>query len=204
MFIRLRAIYHRALHAYIVWNNETRRKLAALKRYPCAVVAAYKAAYAFLAIPTHENLFQPLTPVLIEPAKIQRYERELLNGLRNDQVRNIAITGEYGAGKSSVLRTFVHRHPEFVYAFVSLATFGKDNESPGRLSLLAIPTWPRILRGPPNPPPRQGRNLNPRQTRLNPISLLGSRRRSSSSSCTPSLQRHFPRPALRESTRPRA
>ncbi len=34
MFIRLRAIYHRALHAYIVWNNETRRKLAALKRYP--------------------------------------------------------------------------------------------------------------------------------------------------------------------------
>ncbi|MCF4982500.1 hypothetical protein GIW61_29585, partial [Pseudomonas gessardii] len=125
------------MHAYIVWNNETRRKLAALKRYPCAVVAAYKAAYAFLAIPTHENLFQPLTPVLIEPAKIQRYERELLNGLRNDQVRNIAITGEYGAGKSSVLRTFVHRHPEFVYAFVSLATFGKDNEISGASELVS-------------------------------------------------------------------
>lgn len=137
MFIRLRAIYHRALHAYIVWNNETRRKLAALKRYPCAVVAAYEAAYAFLATPTHENLFQPLTPVLIEPGKIQRYERELLNGLRNDQVRNIAITGEYGAGKSSVLRTFVHRHPEFVYAFVSLATFGKDNEISGATELVS-------------------------------------------------------------------
>ncbi|WP_205548081.1 hypothetical protein [Pseudomonas carnis] len=137
MFIRLRAIYHRAVHAYIVWNNEIRRKLAALKRYPCAVVAAYKAAYAFLATPTHENLFQPLTPVLIEPGKIQRYERELLNGLRNDQVRNIAITGEYGAGKSSVLRTFVHRHPEFVYAFVSLATFGKDNEISGTSDLVS-------------------------------------------------------------------
>ena len=137
MFIRLRAIYHRAVHAYIVWNNETRRKLAALKRYPCAVVAAYKAAYAFLATPTHENLFQPLTPVLIEPGKIERYERELLNGLRNDQVRNIAITGEYGAGKSSVLRTFVHRHPEFVYAFVSLATFGKDNEISGASELVS-------------------------------------------------------------------
>ena len=137
MFIRLRAIYHRALHAYIVWNNEIRRKLASLKRYPCAVVAAYKAAYAFLATPTHENLFQPLTPVLIEPGKIQRYERELLNGLRNDQVRNIAITGEYGAGKSSVLRTFVHRHPEFVYAFVSLATFGKDNEISGASELVS-------------------------------------------------------------------
>ncbi|WP_055137106.1 hypothetical protein [Pseudomonas corrugata] len=136
MFIRLRAIYHRALGAYNVWNNETRRKIAALKRYPRAAVSAYKAACAFLAAPTHQNLFEPLTPVLIEPGKVNRYERELLNGLRNDQVRNIAITGEYGAGKSSVLRTFVHRHPEFVYAFVSLATFGKDNEISGAYELV--------------------------------------------------------------------
>ena len=136
MFIRLRAIYHRALGAYNAWSNETRRKIAALKRYPRAAVSAYKAACAFLAAPTHENLFEPLTPVLIEPGKVHRYERELLNGLRNDQVRNIAITGEYGAGKSSVLRTFVHRHPEFVYAFVSLATFGKDNEISGAYELV--------------------------------------------------------------------
>lgn len=136
MFIRLRAIYHRALDAYNAWRNETRRKLSALKRYPRAAVSAYKAAHAFLAAPTHENLFEPLTPVLIEPGKINRYERELLNGLRNDQVRNIAITGEYGAGKSSVLRTFVHRHPEFAYAFVSLATFGKETEISGAYELV--------------------------------------------------------------------
>lgn len=136
MFVRLRAIYHRAIHAQDSWVNETRHKLAALKRYPRAAISAYKAAHAFLAAPSHENLFEPLTPVLIEPGKIQRYERELLNGLRNDQVRNIAITGEYGAGKSSVLRTFVHRHPEFVCAFVSLATFGKDNEISGAYELV--------------------------------------------------------------------
>ena len=136
MFIRLRAIYNRAFAAYNTWTNKTRRKLAALKRYPRAAVSAFQAARAFLATPSHENLFQPLTPVLIEPRKIQRYERELLNGLRNDQVRNIAITGEYGAGKSSVLRTFVHRHPEFVYAFVSLATFGKDTEISGAYELV--------------------------------------------------------------------
>ena len=136
MFIRLRAIFHRALDAYNAWSNETRRKLSALKRYPRAAVSAYKAAHAFLAAPTHENLFEPLTPVLIEPGKINRYERELLNGLRNDQVRNIAITGEYGAGKSSVLRTFVHRHPEFAYAFVSLATFGKETEISGAYELV--------------------------------------------------------------------
>ncbi|MBV4516631.1 YobI family P-loop NTPase [Pseudomonas kurunegalensis] len=136
MFIRLRAFYNRALDASNAWTNKTRSKLAALKRYPRAAVSAYQAARAFLAAPSQENLFQPLTPVLIEPGKIQRYERELLNGLRNDQVRNIAITGEYGAGKSSVLRTFVHRHPEFVYAFVSLATFGKDTEISGAYELV--------------------------------------------------------------------
>jgi len=136
MFIRLRAFYNRALDASNAWTNKTRSKLAALKRYTRAAVSAYQAARAFLAAPSHENLFQPLTPVLIEPGKIQRYERELLNGLRNDQVRNIAITGEYGAGKSSVLRTFVHRHPEFVYAFVSLATFGKDTEISGAYELV--------------------------------------------------------------------
>ncbi|WP_411563142.1 hypothetical protein [Pseudomonas shirazensis] len=136
MFIRLPAIFRRGSDAYNAWSIETRRKLAALKRYPRAAVSAYNAAHAFLAAPTHENLFEPLTPVLIEPRKIQRYERELLNGLRNDQVRNIAITGEYGAGKSSVLRTFVHRHPEFVYAFVSLATFGKDTEISGAYELV--------------------------------------------------------------------
>ncbi|NJJ56966.1 YobI family P-loop NTPase [Pseudomonas sp. B14(2022)] len=136
MFIHLRAFYNRASDASNAWTNKTRSKLAALKRYPRAAVSAYQAARAFLAAPSHENLFQPLTPVLIEPGKIQRYERELLNGLRNDQVRNIAITGEYGAGKSSVLRTFVHRHPEFVYAFVSLATFGKDTEISGAYELV--------------------------------------------------------------------
>lgn len=137
MFIRLPAIFRRGSDAYNAWSIETRRKLGTLKRYPRAAVSAYKAAHAFLAAPTHENLFEPLTPVLVEPRKIQRYERELLNGLRNDQVRNIAITGEYGAGKSSVLRTFVHRHPEFVYAFVSLATFGKDNEIAGASELVS-------------------------------------------------------------------
>lgn len=136
MFIRLRASYNRALDAYNAWSNKARRQLAALKRYLRAAASAYQAAHAFLATPSHENLFQPLTPVLIEPGKIKRYERELLNGLRNDQVRNIAITGEYGAGKSSVLRTFVHRHPEFVYAFVSLATFGKDTEIAGAYELV--------------------------------------------------------------------
>lgn len=96
------------------------------KRYKKAGVKAVDAAREFLSLPNETNFFEPLTPVLLEPAQTHRYESELLNALKHDQVRNIGITGEYGAGKSSVIRTFVERHPEFTCTFVSLAAFGKE------------------------------------------------------------------------------
>ncbi|MGY3297458.1 hypothetical protein ACVWY1_001888 [Pseudomonas sp. TE6288] len=74
--------------------------------------------------------FEPLTPVLVEKDLFQSYERELLAALDNDEVLNIALTGGYGAGKSSVIKTFFERHPEFRTAYVSLATFSKDAPSP--------------------------------------------------------------------------
>lgn len=70
--------------------------------------------------------FEPLTPVLLEGKQADRYESELLHALEDEQVRNIAITGGYGAGKSSVIRTFFDRHPEYSNVFVSLATFSKE------------------------------------------------------------------------------
>lgn len=102
------------------------RVIGQCKRYWTALVKAVHAARDFLAVPSGTNVFEPLTPVLLEPRWSHRYESELLSALRNDQVRNIAITGEYGAGKSSVIRTFVERHPELEFAFISLAAFGKD------------------------------------------------------------------------------
>jgi hypothetical protein len=72
------------------------------------------------------NVFEPLTPVVMTDEQSGRYVSELRHALMNDQVRNIAITGDYGAGKSSLIRTFVENHPELTYAWVSLATFGKD------------------------------------------------------------------------------
>lgn len=70
--------------------------------------------------------FEPLTPVLLADDQFKRYERELMGALNNDEVLNIALTGGYGAGKSSVIKTFFNRHPEFPTAYVSLATFSKD------------------------------------------------------------------------------
>lgn len=72
------------------------------------------------------NVFEPLTPVVMTDEQSGRYVSELRHALLNDQVRNIAITGDYGAGKSSLIRTFVEKHRELNYAWVSLATFGKD------------------------------------------------------------------------------
>jgi hypothetical protein len=96
------------------------------KRYRKACEKAVAASREYLSIASNTNVFEPLTPVLLEVDRSRRYESELLSALSNDQIRNIAITGEYGAGKSSVIRTFVDRHPELTYAFVSLAAFGKD------------------------------------------------------------------------------
>jgi hypothetical protein len=74
-----------------------------------------------------DRFFEPLTPVFVENDRATRYERELLQALHNEEVLNIAITGGYGAGKSSVLKTFFEHHRGFKHTFVSLATFTKAN-----------------------------------------------------------------------------
>ncbi|WP_411960655.1 hypothetical protein ACK3BE_09500 [Pseudomonas mandelii] len=70
--------------------------------------------------------FEPLTPVLLADDQFERYERELMRALKNDEVLNIALMGGYGAGKSSVIKTFLDRHPDIPTAHISLATFSKD------------------------------------------------------------------------------
>jgi len=93
------------------------------KRYRKASAKAVAAAREYLAVASNTNVFEPLTPVLLDADRSRRYESELLSALSNDQIRNIAITGEYGAGKSSVIRTFVDRHPELTYALDSYEHF---------------------------------------------------------------------------------
>lgn len=91
--------------------------------------------------------FEPLTPVLVEKDLFQRYERELLAALSSVEVLNIALTGGYGAGKSSVIKTFFERHPEFRAAYVSLATFSKDAPSSLSISEAQQMSDPRIDKG---------------------------------------------------------
>jgi len=96
-------------------------------RFKRSFNAFLKSWKADKAIPESEGAFEPLTPALLEGGQADRYERVFLHALRNDQVRNIALTGGYGAGKSSVIRTCFDRHPEYKHVLVSLATFTKES-----------------------------------------------------------------------------
>lgn len=87
----------------------------------------FAAALAALKSPSTINQrLETLTPVLLDSAHSTRYEHEIVAAMADPQIRNIAITGGYGSGKSSLIRTFKEHNPSFKYAAVSLATFRKD------------------------------------------------------------------------------
>ena len=66
------------------------------------------------------NLFRPLTPT-DKAEHIESYSAALDSALNLKDVRNIAITGIYGAGKSSFLRTYFKGKRDVLW--VSLASF---------------------------------------------------------------------------------
>lgn len=58
-----------------------------------------------------------------------KYSEALRYGLDNSKINNIAISGSFGAGKSSFLRTFEKNHPKWEYLNISLATFKEANSA---------------------------------------------------------------------------
>lgn len=59
----------------------------------------------------------------------KEYIIRLKNAIDQPNVFNIALTGSYGAGKSSILKTFKAYYPEYYYVNVSLASFVEVNLS---------------------------------------------------------------------------
>lgn len=54
---------------------------------------------------------------------------EVLNhALENEDIRNIALTGPYGSGKSSIIQTLMEEHKEFHYLPISLATLQAEED----------------------------------------------------------------------------
>ena len=76
--------------------------------------------------------FQKLTPY--ENVEMNGYEQSLDNAFdsSNGDIRNIALTGIFGSGKSSVINTYEKNHPEKKFLHVSVAHFeGVTKEDKG-------------------------------------------------------------------------
>ena len=62
------------------------------------------------------------------PAKIEKTDRaystvnDIIYRLKKKDAKNIAITGPYGSGKSSIIKTLIEDYPQYHYLHISLAT----------------------------------------------------------------------------------
>lgn len=78
------------------------------------------------------NNFNTLSPT-DNAENVENYIDSLDWALKNkNRIKNIAISGAYGSGKSSVIRTFIKRNKNKDYKFlnISLATFKEQKEQP--------------------------------------------------------------------------
>lgn len=76
--------------------------------------------------------YEPLTPSVITDEKAQSYIEALNFACSRPDIRNIAVTGPYGAGKSSVLLTWERAEDnDFRVMTVSLADFEMQRAYPG-------------------------------------------------------------------------
>lgn len=80
------------------------------------------------------------------------YLKTLRDAIQIPENENIALMGNYGAGKSSILRTFEEKNPEYRYLFLSLASFFEkedeevmtDKKVKNLQNNNKIETWERI------------------------------------------------------------
>lgn len=78
---------------------------------------------------TNTNGYEALTPTLLEPEKASSYVGALNYAFYQPDIRNIAVTGPYGAGKSSVLKTWCRDQGELRVLTVSLADFDMQKQA---------------------------------------------------------------------------
>jgi len=73
--------------------------------------------------------FAALTPT-DEADKVEKYIDALTYALSKDPIKNIALTGPYGSGKTSIIKTF-EKINKYKFLYISLATFKESLEEKG-------------------------------------------------------------------------
>jgi len=61
--------------------------------------------------------------------KVRPYLERLQKALNSSGITNVALTGNYGSGKSTIIGTYFHQHPEIKHLKVSLASFNPDTKA---------------------------------------------------------------------------
>ena len=70
--------------------------------------------------------FETLTPT--KDFDLNTYEDGLNFVFQNKDIRNVAITGPYGAGKTSLIETYKVKYPNINCIHISLAHFKSDKQ----------------------------------------------------------------------------
>ena len=74
-----------------------------------------------------ESIFYDLTPT--NDIELGIYEEAINFSLKNDKILNVAISGSYGSGKSSLLESYKNEHPEKKFLHISLTHFNSMENS---------------------------------------------------------------------------
>lgn len=77
-----------------------------------------------------ESTYDTLSPTILEVEEIQTYISAINEAVGDSRNKNIAITGAYGSGKSSILQTYQSINPKEKFLNISLANFKVDKLDP--------------------------------------------------------------------------
>lgn len=128
------------------------KKLLLLLNYTISILNKWAAKFNIPIIQNEE--YQSLTPI-DDADEDSTYANAILWALENrntKNIRNIALTGSYGSGKSSIIKTFQKKYKESEYKFlnISLATFkdeinGNSSIDDGLLRLIELSILQQIF-----------------------------------------------------------